>query len=89
MQTLKNQSLTIKINPKGAELISVFNEETQTEYMWSADANFWGKSSPVLFPIVGALKDNLYYFEGKPIICPVMDSPVSVSFWLKIVRMKA
>ena len=65
MQTLKNQSLTIKINPKGAELISVFNEETQTEYMWSADANFWGKSSPVLFPIVGALKDNLYYFEGK------------------------
>ena len=65
MQTLKNQNLTIKINPKGAELISLFNEETQTEYMWSADANFWGKSSPVLFPIVGALKDNLYHFEGK------------------------
>ena len=65
MQTLKNQTLTIKINPKGAELISLFNEETQTEYMWSADANFWGKSSPVLFPIVGALKDNLYHFEGK------------------------
>ena len=65
MQTLKNQTLTIKINPKGAELISLFNEETQTEYIWSADAHFWGKSSPVLFPIVGALKDNLYYFEGK------------------------
>jgi galactose mutarotase-like enzyme len=65
MQTLKNQSLTIKINPKGAELISVFNQENQTEYMWSADAAFWGKSSPVLFPIVGALKDNLYRFEGQ------------------------
>ena len=65
MQTLKNQSLTVKINPKGAELISLFNGENQTEYMWSADANFWGKSSPVLFPIVGALKDNLYNFEGK------------------------
>ena len=65
MQTLKNQILTVKIKPKGAELISLFNEETQTEYMWSADANFWGKSSPVLFPIVGALKDNLYHFEGK------------------------
>ena len=65
MQTLKNQSLTIKINPKGAELISIFNEEIQTEYIWSADANFWGKSSPVLFPIVGTLKDNLYHFEGK------------------------
>jgi galactose mutarotase-like enzyme len=65
MQTLKNQNLTIKINPKGAELTSVFNHKNQTEYMWSADADFWGKSSPVLFPIVGALKDNLYRFEGK------------------------
>lgn len=65
MQTLKNQNLTIKINPKGAELLSVFNHENQTEYMWSADATFWGKSSPVLFPIVGALKDNLYCFEGN------------------------
>ncbi len=65
MQTLKNQTLTIKINPKGAELISVFSKETQTEYIWSADANFWGKSSPILFPIVGALKDNLYRFEGQ------------------------
>ena len=65
MQTLKNQTLTIKINPKGAELVSVFNQENQTEYMWSADAEFWGKSSPVLFPIVGALKDNLYRFEGQ------------------------
>ncbi len=65
MQTLKNQILTIKINPKGAELISIFNQENQTEYMWSADATFWGKSSPVLFPIVGALKGNLYRFEGQ------------------------
>jgi galactose mutarotase-like enzyme len=65
MQTLKNQTLTVKINPKGAELISVFNQENQTEYMWSADVAFWGKSSPVLFPIVGALRNNLYHFEGK------------------------
>ena len=65
MQTLKNHNLTIKINPKGAELISVFNHESQTEFIWSADTAFWGKSSPVLFPIVGALKDNLYRFEGQ------------------------
>lgn len=65
MQILKDQALTIKINPKGAELISIFNQHNQTEYMWSANATFWGKSSPVLFPIVGALKDNLYRFEGQ------------------------
>ena len=65
MQTLKNQNLSIKINPKGAELTSLFNHENQTEYMWNADPKFWGKSSPVLFPIVGSLKDNIYRFNGQ------------------------
>lgn len=70
MQTIKSQNLTVKINPKGAELVSLFNHENQTEYMWSADPNFWGKSSPVLFPIVGSLKDNIYRFEGKEYSLP-------------------
>jgi len=70
MQTLKNQSLTIKVNPKGAELTSLFNNENQTEYLWSADPAFWGKSSPVLFPIVGALKESVYYFEGQEYTLP-------------------
>lgn len=65
MQILKNQTLTIQINPRGAELTSIFNQENQTEYMWSADPKVWGKSSPVLFPIVGALKNNTYTFEGQ------------------------
>lgn len=70
MQTLKNQSLSIQINPKGAELTSIFNNEKQTEYMWNADFTFWGKSSPVLFPIVGALKENTYRFEGQEYTLP-------------------
>ena len=65
MQTLKNKNLTIKVNPKGAELTSLFNNENQTEYLWNADPAFWGKSSPVLFPIVGSLKENKYRFEGQ------------------------
>jgi len=70
MQTIKSQNLTVKINPKGAELVSLFNHENQTEYMWSADPSFWSKSSPVLFPIVGSLKDNIYRFEGKEYALP-------------------
>ncbi|MEA5458788.1 aldose 1-epimerase family protein [Arcicella sp. LKC2W] len=70
MQTITSQNLTVKINPKGAELVSLFNHENQTEYMWSADPNFWGKSSPVLFPIVGSLKNNVYRFEGKEYTLP-------------------
>lgn len=70
MQIIKNQQITIKINPKGAELVSLFNHENQTEYLWNADPNFWGKSSPVLFPIVGALKENTYHFEGQSYTLP-------------------
>lgn len=70
MQTLKNKFLTIQINQKGAELTSIFKNGNQTEYMWNADPTFWGKSSPVLFPIVGSLKENMYRFEGQEYILP-------------------
>ena len=49
----------------GAELQSLKNISTGQQYMWSADPSFWGKHSPVLFPIVGALKENTYYYQGK------------------------
>ena len=70
MQTLKNKNLTIKINQKGAELTSLFNNENQMEYLWNANPTFWGKSSPVLFPIVGSLKENKYRFEGQEYTLP-------------------
>ncbi|MGZ8516809.1 MAG: aldose 1-epimerase family protein, partial [Chitinophagaceae bacterium] len=35
------------------------------EYMWSGDAAYWGKKSPVLFPIIGSLKNDTYYFENR------------------------
>jgi galactose mutarotase-like enzyme len=65
MFVLENQLLKIAVNPIGAELDSVFHKVFELEYMWSGDSNFWGKKSPVLFPIVGSLKENTYYFEGN------------------------
>jgi galactose mutarotase-like enzyme len=62
---LKNNDLTIKIHSKGAELFSVFNKSTGLEYMWSGDPSFWGKTSPVLFPIVGTLKEDKFVVDGK------------------------
>ncbi|MEA5429453.1 aldose 1-epimerase family protein [Arcicella lustrica] len=70
MQTIENQFLKVSINPLGAELVSLFNKENHTEYMWNADPAFWGKSSPVLFPIVGALKNNQYFYQGKTYTLP-------------------
>lgn len=61
--TISNGILTAIINPKGAELISL--KDSSTEYMWEGDAKFWGKHSPVLFPIVGTLKNNSYLYNGQ------------------------
>ncbi|WP_316830510.1 aldose 1-epimerase family protein [Pedobacter aquatilis] len=65
MTILENDFLKVDIAAKGAELQSLFSKETQIEYLWSGDANFWAKHSPVLFPIVGSLKDDSYEYKDK------------------------
>jgi len=70
MIKLTNAVISATINPKGAELTSLVHLPTQKEYMWSADPAFWGKTSPVLFPIVGALKDNTFIYKGKTYTLP-------------------
>jgi len=70
MHSIQNDFIRIRVASKGAELQSISNVITGQEYMWSGDAAFWGKYSPVLFPIVGALKENTYYFNGKPYQLP-------------------
>ena len=62
--TLENEHIKVKIRRKGAELYSVLSKETELEYMWSGDPAFWAKTSPVLFPIVGALKNDTYFYDG-------------------------
>ena len=70
MITIENENLRVTINPKGAELTSIYNKETQLEYMWEGDPAIWGKHSPVLFPIVGTLKENLYRFNNRDYSLP-------------------
>jgi galactose mutarotase-like enzyme len=65
MTTIENNILRVTIDPKGAELTSIFNKETGLEYMWNADPAFWPKHSPILFPVIGALKQESYIFNKK------------------------
>lgn len=65
MQQITNGLLQVSISEKGAELQSIINTQTGLEYTWSGDAAFWGKKSPVLFPIVGGVKNNTYNYEGE------------------------
>jgi galactose mutarotase-like enzyme len=64
MFILENEGLRIRIVAKGAEMQSIYNKKNGLEYLWNGDPAFWGKHSPVLFPIVGTLKKDTYLFEG-------------------------
>jgi galactose mutarotase-like enzyme len=65
MLSIENEQLKIVIHPKGAELQSIFNKQNKLEYLWNGDPAFWSKKSPVLFPIVGALKKDTYFYDDK------------------------
>ncbi len=62
---LKNEVISIEVDSHGAELKSLKKLESGTEYMWCADAKYWGRTSPVLFPFVGSLKDKQFRTKGK------------------------
>ena len=65
MHTLKNNILHVKLKPIGAELCSITSVKNNTEFMWQADPNIWGSHAPNLFPIIGAMKDDSYTYNGK------------------------
>ena len=53
------------IDTKGAELKSLVIDGR--EIMWCSDPAFWGKSSPVLFPAIGNVRQNETEIYGKKI----------------------
>lgn len=63
--TLENNQLRVTTKSKGAELCSIVQKDNELEYMWSGDPAVWGKTSPVLFPVVGTLKDNHFIYNGN------------------------
>ncbi len=70
MITLTNEALTAVIAHKGAELQQLKNNHTGINYLWSGDAAYWGKFSPVLFPVVGGLKNDQYFYKGNQYTLP-------------------
>lgn len=65
---IKSSILCAEISEVGAEL--KFLRYGDASYIWEADPMFWGKSSPVLFPIVGALQNNEYLYGGQTFPLP-------------------
>ena len=70
MHTIKNNSLQISVKKLGAELCSIKSFTSGKEYMWDADPQYWGSYAPVLFPIIGSLKNGEFIFENKKYAVP-------------------
>ena len=65
MVELSNQYLTVNLHSKGAEIISIVGNQDHINYMWKRDACQWANSAPILFPIVGAIKNDTCRIDGK------------------------
>lgn len=62
---ISNEQITIQADSLGAELKSLKTVAQGREYMWGADPAYWKRTSPVLFPFVGGLKDGVYRTGGR------------------------
>lgn len=54
--SISSDSLTVSIDAMGAQLMSL--QKGESEYLWQGDSNWWPRRAPILFPIVGVLKDG-------------------------------
>lgn len=61
---LKKGSLRAAAQTKGGELVS-FRDGSGREYIWEGDPAFWSGRNPILFPIVGSLKDGKVEIGGR------------------------
>ena len=62
---IKNEHIKAKIKSFGAELNSLQKIDEDLEYMWQGDSKYWNRHSPILFPIVGRLKNDSYTYQNQ------------------------
>ena len=70
MYKIINEFLEVSVKSSGAELCSIKSVKTGKEFMWDSNPEIWGSSSPILFPIVGGLRNNSFYYKGKSYSLP-------------------
>lgn len=62
---ISNGKLTVSVDSCGAEMRSLRRVDNEKEYLWCANPEYWPRTAPVLFPIVGGLKNGEYRYGGQ------------------------
>lgn len=70
LHKLENNFLTITAHENGGELHSITSKLDKTEFVWNGNPDYWKYHAPVLFPIVGKVKDGKYSVNGKTFELP-------------------
>lgn len=68
--TIENEFLKVNVNEKGAELTNLISQISGVEYLWQADPAVWASHAPVLFPVIGAIKNGFVRFKGEEFAVP-------------------
>lgn len=63
--TLENNFIKITASTIGGELHNILSKNNNTEFLWNGDEKYWKYHAPILFPIVGKVKDGRYFVNGK------------------------
>lgn len=67
LREFSNDTLKIVVDEHGAQLKSLVKDGH--DFIWDG-SDFWKYSSPILFPIVGKLKDDVFRFDGQNYTLP-------------------
>ena len=70
MITIENATCKAAIRTRGAELASLIHSSSGREYIWQADPAVWGGSAPILFPVIGKLKNGRTDIDGQAYAIP-------------------
>ena len=62
---IKNEFIKAKIDSFGAQLNSLKKVDKELEYIWQGNPKYWNRHSPILFPIVGRLKEDSYFYKNQ------------------------
>ncbi|ROR28563.1 galactose mutarotase-like enzyme [Mobilisporobacter senegalensis] len=68
--SIKSKSATAAIDTLGAELKSFIDNSTGKDYIWCGDPKHWKGVSPLLFPMVGNLRNGKTMINGKEFQIP-------------------
>ncbi len=62
---IENKYLRLKVSDHGGEMRSLLRLSDGKKLLWQADPSYWGRTSPILFPLVGNYRNKKSVYNGK------------------------